>query len=156
MSDAKQNGFDDVLWLLDDYVQEMTVLNTFFVLKNRYGKTILVTPPDNGCILPGNIRNSILQLTPQIEKDLDCKVIERPISIHEILSAAYEDRLIEACGASTPSFIQPISKICFRDACIQIPSSKESRHVKYLNKLITGIMEGPSEHEWVFPMCLDS
>lgn len=31
VSDAKQNGFDDVLWMLDDFVQEMTVLNTFFV-----------------------------------------------------------------------------------------------------------------------------
>ena len=84
------------------------------------------------------------------------KVVERPISIHEILSAAYEDRLIEALGASTPSFIQPISKICFRDACIEVPTSKESKHVKYLNKLITDVMTGPDDHDWVFPMGLDS
>lgn len=62
IEDAKKNGFDDVLWLLDDYVQEMTVLNTFFVLINRYNQLELVTPPDNGCILANTIRNSILQL----------------------------------------------------------------------------------------------
>ena len=37
VSDAKKNGFDDVLWLLDNFVQEMTILNVFFVLKDRYG-----------------------------------------------------------------------------------------------------------------------
>lgn len=37
VSAAKKNGFDDVLWLLDDFVQEMTVLNVFFILQDRYG-----------------------------------------------------------------------------------------------------------------------
>ena len=32
ITEAKNNGFDDVLWLLDEYVQEMTVLNVFFVI----------------------------------------------------------------------------------------------------------------------------
>jgi hypothetical protein len=38
MMDARSNGFDDVLWLLDDYVKEMTVLNVFALLKSRYGE----------------------------------------------------------------------------------------------------------------------
>ena len=50
VSDAKANGFDDVLWLLDDYIQEMTVLNVFFVVMNRYGEVELITSQDNGCI----------------------------------------------------------------------------------------------------------
>lgn len=64
VSDAKDNGFDDVLWLLDEYVLEMTVLNVFFIINNRYGKTQMITPPDMGCILPGVTRNSILELGP--------------------------------------------------------------------------------------------
>jgi branched-subunit amino acid aminotransferase/4-amino-4-deoxychorismate lyase len=32
VADAKANGFDDVLWMLDDYVQEMTILNVFFLI----------------------------------------------------------------------------------------------------------------------------
>jgi hypothetical protein len=31
VTDAKNNGFDDVLWLLDDYVKEATVLNIFIL-----------------------------------------------------------------------------------------------------------------------------
>jgi len=32
VADARRNGFDDVLWLLDDFVQEMSILNVFFLL----------------------------------------------------------------------------------------------------------------------------
>lgn len=61
--DARENGFDDVLWLLDDYVQDMSILNVFFVMENnRTGQIELVTPPDNGCIVAGVPRNSILDL----------------------------------------------------------------------------------------------
>lgn len=31
VSDAKSNGFDDVLWLMDDYIKECTVLNVFII-----------------------------------------------------------------------------------------------------------------------------
>jgi branched-subunit amino acid aminotransferase/4-amino-4-deoxychorismate lyase len=31
VKDARENGFDDVLWLLDDYVKEMTILNMFIL-----------------------------------------------------------------------------------------------------------------------------
>ena len=37
VSDAKMSGYDDVLWLLDDNVQEMTILNVFFVIKTKDG-----------------------------------------------------------------------------------------------------------------------
>ena len=105
VSDAKRNGFDDVLWLLDDYVQELTILNIFFVYKDRYGQLILSTPLDNGCILPNNIRNSILDLSKRIEAETGLAVKERYISIHEVLNAHTEGRLIEVIGCSTSSFL---------------------------------------------------
>ena len=105
VADAKLNGFDDVLWLLDDYVQEMTILNVFFVYKDRYGKYILSTPLDNGCILPNTIRNSILDLADKIYDETGLEVSEKQISIHEIINAHEEGRLIEVIGCSTSSFI---------------------------------------------------
>lgn len=105
VSDAKANGFDDVLWLLDDYVQELTILNIFFIVVNRYGQYELITPVDNGCIVAGGTRNSILELANQIFEETGMVVIERQISIHEILSANDEGRLIEVIGCSTPSHI---------------------------------------------------
>jgi branched-subunit amino acid aminotransferase/4-amino-4-deoxychorismate lyase len=32
VKDARENGFDDVLWLIDDYVKELTILNVFFLM----------------------------------------------------------------------------------------------------------------------------
>jgi len=66
VADAKENGFNDVLWLLDDFVQEMTVFNIFFVVKNRYGTMKLYTPMDNGCIMSGVTRQSIIDMKEQI------------------------------------------------------------------------------------------
>ena len=77
VSEAKINGFDDVLWLLDDYVQEMTILNVFFVIKNRYGYLKLYTPLDNGCILSGITRQSIMEMREQIAKDTGMELVER-------------------------------------------------------------------------------
>ena len=149
VADAKKNGFDDVLWLLDDYVQELTILNIFFVYKDRYGKLILSTPLDNGCILPNAIRNSILELSDKIQAETGLNVSERYISIHEVINAHAEGRLIEVIGCSTSSFIQPVNKITYKDQNIVLKTSKSSQYVSYLNNLMTEIMVGPDTHEWV-------
>ena len=47
----------------------------------------LYTPLDNGCILSGVTRRSIIDLAKQIEEDTGMRVEERQISIHEIIEA---------------------------------------------------------------------
>jgi branched-chain amino acid aminotransferase len=54
--DAKLNGFDDVLWLLDGYIKEMTFVNIFVLQKSRFGHLELITPPNDGCLLNGSLR----------------------------------------------------------------------------------------------------
>ncbi len=105
MMDARNNGYDDVLWLLDDYVKEQTVLNVFTLWKNRYGIMELVTPLNDGCIFNGTVRQSILDLSDEIEKEKGVKISERQLSIHEIISAYKEDRLYEFFGGATSSNI---------------------------------------------------
>jgi branched-chain amino acid aminotransferase len=85
--DAKNNGFDEVLWLLDDYIKEMTVINVFVHWKSRYGQLELITPPNDGCIFNGSVRKAILDLTDEIYNETKVKVIERNVSIHEMISA---------------------------------------------------------------------
>ncbi len=55
IKDARDHGCDDVLWLLDDYVKEMTILNFFVLQKSRMGGVLeLVTPSnEDGCIFNG-------------------------------------------------------------------------------------------------------
>lgn len=69
ITDAKNNGFDDVLWTLDGFVKEMTFINVFAVIKSRYGVVELITPPNDGCIFNGSVRKSIIDLASEINKE---------------------------------------------------------------------------------------
>lgn len=81
VTDAKSNGFDDVLWLLDDYIKETTALNVYIVQQSRYGWLELVTPPDDTCIMNSVTRKTILDMKEHIEKKFNLRVQERQISI---------------------------------------------------------------------------
>jgi branched-chain amino acid aminotransferase len=113
IADAKQNGFDDVLWMLDDYIKEFTILNVFVLWKSRYGENELITPPTDGCIFNGTLRKSIVELKDKLFKEKGVKLVERQISIHEIINAYNEGRMLEVFGASTSSSIQSVNRIVY-------------------------------------------
>jgi len=148
MVDARSNGFDDVLWLMDDYIKEMTVLNVFILWKSRYGQFELVTPPNDTCIFNGTVRQSIIDLKDEIEREKGVKIIERQISIHEIINAYKEERLFEFFGGATSSNIQSISRIGYKDETIDL-TEKSKAFSKYLNDKLTTIMSGSADHPWI-------
>ena len=113
--EAKQNGFDDVLWLLDDFVKEMTILNVFILKKSRYGEVELITPDVDGCIFNHVLRQSIVEMTDKWKREKGIRLVERQISIHEILNAYHEKRLLEIFGVSASSFIRPFSLLVYKD-----------------------------------------
>ena len=82
-------------------------------------------------------------------EDTGMRVNERKISIQEMLNAHYEGRLLEIVGCSTSSFIQPISRVTYRDQRIRLNTNNSSPYVSYLNNLLTDIMMGPESHKWV-------
>ena len=79
-------------------------------------------------------------------------VSERSVSIHELISAHKEERLLEAFGCSAPSFITPIKRIVYKNDTIEIQNAAQGKYYNYLNQLVAGIMLGPDTHPWVFPM----
>lgn len=89
----------------------------------------------------------------RIKQDKGIEVTERPISIHEIINANSEGRLVEVIGTSTPSFIQPIKRIVYKGKHIELDTNEKSTYVNYLNTMIQGIMTGPEDHKWVTRMC---
>ena len=147
VTDAKRNGFDDVIWLLDDYIQEMTVLNLFVLWKSRFGKLELITPPNDGTIFNGVTRQSIIDLKDRIKKEQGADLIERRISIHEVISASQEDRLIEVIGGATSSGIKPISKVVYKDITLDLQGNHE--FANYLNDTFIKIKTGSEDHPWI-------
>jgi branched-chain amino acid aminotransferase len=133
--------------MLDDYVKEMNVCNVFVYWKSRFGKLELITPPDDGCIFNGLTRRSIIELKDKIMKEKGVNIIERDISIHEIVNAHEEQRLLEFFGGSGSSSIQHVDRISFKDK--EILLSKNTPFSNYLADEIMAIMQGSAEHPWI-------
>ena len=146
VTDAKNNGFDDVLWLLDDYIKECTILNVFILQQSRYGWMELVTPDADTCILNGVTRQTIIDLKDKIEKQFNLKVVERQVSIHEVINSSKEGRLFEMFGASTHCPLIPINRVVYRDTTIMMSGGDVS---KGIDKMLMDKMKGNSK--WVTP-----
>lgn len=105
---ATNMGYTQVLWLDSSekrYVEEVGTSNIFFVMGNE-----LITPPLAGSILPGVTRNSVITLA----KHLKIKVVERPISIDEVIATSKNGSLKEAFASGTAAVISPVGHIHFR------------------------------------------
>lgn len=122
---ACQNGFDQVLWLdsvTRKNVEEVGSMNVFFVLdqhpaastpKERYQ---IITPALNGSILPGITRKSCIQIL----RDVGYDVVERTISMDEIVTAHQRGALAEAFGTGTAAVIAPIGKLAYGDLVMEL------------------------------------
>jgi branched-chain amino acid aminotransferase len=109
---AKEQGFDDVLYLDArelKYVTETSGANLFVV--NRAGQ--IITPPLDDQILAGVTRDSALIVA---REDLGLDVMERPISIDEVLADARE---IFCTG--TAWTLRSVEELVFRHTSLRLP-----------------------------------
>jgi len=127
---AKQQGFDDVLYLDArelKYVTETSGANLFVV--NHTGQVI--TPPLDDQILAGVTRDSSLTIA---REELGLDVQERPVSIDEVLAEARE-----VFCTGTAWTIRSVGEIAFRDRSVRLPG-REVRD--RLWEIIGGIQTG--------------
>jgi branched-chain amino acid aminotransferase len=160
---AEKLGLQQVLWLYGDDMKltEVGTMNIFVSIKNpATGKIHLVTPPlDDGIILPGITRDSILKLASQWE-DVICE--ERYVTIGELKQLIHDKNLIEVFGAGTACIVCPINGIHMKDGTkIRIPYTditkcdeptfgrEQSEFLtKRLLKAISDIQYGRIPHPW--------
>ncbi|KAF7381647.1 hypothetical protein HZH66_014041 [Vespula vulgaris] len=146
---ALKKGYQQVLWLYGEHneITEVGAMNIFMVYLNDDGEKELVTPPLNGLILPGVVRNSILALSQEWNQ---YKVSERKIYMKEICRLLSENRLLEMFGSGTACIISPISNIGFMDRDFHIPTLQQSDPIyKKLEKHLKDIQYGYiPDHPW--------
>ena len=114
---AKSKGFDQVLWLDANnfkLIQEVGTMNIFFKINN-----IIITPPLDGAILAGITRMSVIDLL----KFKGYEVIERSITIDEVLKASEGGLLQEAFGTGTAVGVAMIEEIGYKDRIIHISNN---------------------------------
>jgi len=112
---AKQEGFDQVLWLDAKefkYCQEVGTMNIFFVI----GDTIITPSTEKGTILEGITKDSLIHLL----KAKGHKVEERLISIDEVVAASKDGSLKEIFGAGTAAVVANVEKVGYKDEMIDL------------------------------------
>lgn len=145
---AESKQMQQVLWLFgsDHHITEVGAMNIFVYLINDNGEKELVTPPLDGLILPGVTRNSLLELARDWSS---FKVSERRITMHEVVKALSENRLLEIFGAGTACVVCPVRLIHYlgKDYSIPTMEHKEPITMRFLKEL-TDIQYGRTSHPW--------
>lgn len=142
---AKQEGFDQVMWLDGHefrYVQEVGTMNIFFVIDGK-----VVTPATDGAILKGITRATILEIL----REKGIPVEERKLDIHELIAAHEQGTLQEAWGAGTAAVIAPIASITYQGQLIPLPSADKFAIGNAMKDTINGLRSGrvADTHNWV-------
>jgi len=136
---AMEKGFTQVLWLdaiERKYIEEVGTSNVFFLIGDE-----LITPPLGGSILPGVTRDSVIH----IAKSWKIPVLERPISIDEIIDASATGKLKEAFASGTAAIVSPIGQIFYKGKSIFINEGKTGNLTEKLYNEILQIQYGEKD-----------
>jgi len=134
--EAHKKGYSQVLWLdgiEQKYVEEVGSMNIFFVIDDE-----IITPELNGSILPGVTRDSVIKLLKYWKKPL----IERKISIDEVIEAHGNKKYLEVFGTGTAAVISPVGLIKYGENEYVINDGKVGKITQELYDEITDIQYG--------------
>lgn len=144
---AKSKGFDQVLWLdsIHEGVEEVGTMNVFFVLKDQ-----IVTPALNGSILAGGMRDSVIQLL----RSEGAPIVERRVTIAELLDRLAKGELVEAFGTGTAAVISPIGELHYKEKSHVIHNGKPGPLSRRLYDRISALQRGlePDPFGWMKPL----
>ncbi|XP_069919209.1 branched-chain-amino-acid aminotransferase, mitochondrial isoform X5 [Oryctolagus cuniculus] len=150
--EAQKRGCEQVLWLYgpDHQLTEVGTMNIFIYWTHEDGALELVTPPLDGIILPGVIRQSLLDLAQSWG---EFRVAERAITMKELLRALEEGRVREVFGSGTACQVCPVHQILYEGQAVHIPTMEHGPElILRFQKELQAIQYGASTHEWMLPV----
>lgn len=136
--EAKKRGYAQVLWLDVDHqgVEEVGTMNVFFVFDNE-----IVTPALNGSILSGGTRDAVIQVL----KSKNLPIVERKITITEVVDRLSKGQLKEAFGTGTAAVISPMGVLAYKGKDWVINNNESGPLSTRLFNEITSIQRGTME-----------
>lgn len=154
---AKRQGYDQVLWLYgpDRQITEAGSTNLFILWETCHGGLQIVTTPldEENLILAGNTRRSIIELAREMftgesaSENLQCEVLERKVTMMEVVESSREDRLVGVFVVGTAFWIQEVSEICHGGQDIKVKMGA-TPHIALLRDRMTDIMFGRRDSDW--------
>ena len=143
---AIEEGFDQVIWTdakEHRYIEEAGTMNVFFRIGNE-----LITPTVGDTILDGITRKSVIQ----IASELNIPLIERKISVDEVIKAIQTNNLFEAFGTGTAATVSPIAEIGYEGINYKLPEHAEARsYSMQISKRMDRIKSGEESdpYKWI-------
>ena len=137
---ANEAGYDQIMWLDAKefkYIQEVGTMNIFFVIGDE-----IVTPETTGTILKGITKNTAIEIL----KHHGHTVVERRISIDEVVEAHGKGELKEVFGTGTAAVVAKVSKIGYRENIMELGT--ESTIGDIIKSTINGLRLGTHEDHW--------
>ena len=146
--EAVKKGYTQVLWLdgvEQKYIEEVGTMNIFINLKDE-----IVTPKLNGSILPGITRRTVIEIL----KDWKMNIVERNISIQEVIQAYDKGNLLSVFGTGTAAIISSVGWLTYKDKKMVLNDGKAGELDKKLFDEITSIHYGlkTDTHGWTLPV----
>ncbi len=143
--EAAAAGCSQVLWLdakERKYVEEVGTMNIFFLIGDE-----LITSPLTGSILPGITRDSVIELA----KLWGIKVVERMLSIDEVIEAQKNGSLKEVFGCGTAAIISPVKKFIYKGVEYDVADGGTGELSAKLYKYILDLQYGRIEDKlgWI-------
>src|SRR5450631_308410 len=144
-SEARSQGYDQVLWtdaFEHKWLQEVGTMNVFFV----FGNTVVTPSLDEGTILEGVTRDSVIQVL----RGQGYTVEERKINIDEVVEGHRSGKLTEIFGSGTAATISSIKELRYKDYSMHLDVAT-FRTAHAAKKILAEIREGkqPDTHGWL-------
>ncbi|WWD22611.1 hypothetical protein CI109_107104 [Kwoniella shandongensis] len=149
---SKKPGYAMSLWLhgKEDFISEAGAMNVFIIKQAEDGFLEFITMSlDGGIVLPGVTRFSLIQLLTEHaegKKDFplegmpkNVRVVERDISMPEIISSLENGTLKGMFGCGTGVVVVTVGEIQYQGQTYTIPANPL---IKLLRDTITGIQRG--------------
>jgi len=151
VKNARAKGCAQVLFTSGGFVGECAAMNVFFLIETEDGSLELVTPPlDDGTILPGVTRQSVLDLAragalSQLAP-MGLQVSERPLPVAELRAVGEAGKLVEVFGSGTAVVVQPVESLALPEGGeVRMRSTSFGEHVL---SCIQDIQYYRTPHEW--------
>ena len=143
---AHDIGFDQVLWLDGverKYIEEVGSMNILFKIN---GEVVSPSPQIQTSILDGITRRTV----NQVAKSWGVPVVERRISIDEIIAAHEDGRLEEVFGSGTAAVISPVGVLRYKEKDYVIGDGKIGAFAQKMYDFIEGLHVGEVEDTFGF------
>lgn len=149
-TEAKKRGYAQVLWLdaaNKRFIEEVGTMNVFFRIGDK-----LITPPLSGTILPGVMRDSVINLMAAHGQPVEV----RPVELDEIVAAHAKGELKEVFGTGTAASISPVGALGFEDRVLTINDGRVGTKASELYQYITDVQYGrrADEMSWTTEVTL--